>query len=111
MLKFVYALALAALVSLTNPLTADAGESNPIFGDARVVELSTSENQDVAGKGYIADFYGYYGNYYASIASTYGYYGDLYDSYNYEVSYYYNAYLYAYYAALNYYYAYYYSGT
>ena len=75
---------------------------NPIFGNAVVKPLTVTENKAVVGKGYYADLYGYYGNYYSTYAIQSGYAGYYFQNY----SDYYNAYIYASYASNYYYYAY-----
>jgi hypothetical protein len=104
------ALTLAAGIAVSG---VEAADKNPIFGGAKVTTLSKVENAKVAGKGYYADYYGYYGNLYTSYAA---YYGDY--AYNYagsntlnEYNNYYLAYYYAGQAYTSYYYAYYYSYT
>jgi hypothetical protein len=112
MMTKISSLALALTFAVGVAVTgAQAADKNPIFGGAKVTTLSKVENAKVAGKGYYADYFGYYGNLYASYAA---YYGDT--AYTYspsnsasEYNNYYSAYYYADLAASNYYNAYYYS--
>lgn len=84
-----------------------AGSTNaavsPIFGHASIQKLSIKEDRAIVGKGYLSDYYGYYGLYYSSLASEYGSMGFYYKNY----SDYYYAYQYASYASTDFYDAYY----
>jgi hypothetical protein len=91
----------AAIVALSAPVYA---EDNPIFGKAAVKIHTPKQNKAVTGKGYYADLYGYYGNYFNNLAGVYGNNGMYFKSY----SDYYSAYTYSGYATTDYYYAYYY---
>ena len=79
-------------------------ETNPIFGHAIVQKTSVAENKAIVGKGSLADYYGYYGNYYNSLAGQYGSIGYNYKSFDYYYAAYTNST-----AAMNYYYAAYYN--
>jgi hypothetical protein len=92
-------LGFAAVAAWSAPAYA---EDNPIFGRAVVKIHTPKQNKAVTGKGFYADLYGYYGNYYNNIAGAYGNNGMYYKSY----SDYYSAYLYSGYATTDYYYAY-----
>ncbi len=92
----------AMLVSLV-PI-ANANETSPIFGTAKVAVTTADENKAVIGKGVDADLYGYYGTYYSGLATQYGSLGFYYANatyYQYAYQYAYDSYYYYYYA--NYY--------
>lgn len=90
--------ALAVSTILTGAALAQAETPSPIFGSATVKLTTPSENRSVVGKGSLADYYGYYGNYYNNLAGAYGNYGFYFKNY----SYYYSAYSYASSAASSY---------
>lgn len=92
----------AAILSFST--SAYPAERNPIFGKAAVQVNTGKANKAVSGKGYYADYYGYYGNLYNNYAGYYGTEGAYYKNYNY----YYYAYQDSSIAANDYYYAYYY---
>ena len=99
----------SSLGAPTSAQAAEAAASNPLTANADHVQLiGDAALSEVKGSGPTADYYGYYGNYYANIAAVYGTYG-LYYSGSIEKTYYYNAYQYANSAGNYYYYAYYYS--
>lgn len=81
-----------------------AADTSKIFGQANAKVLTVDANKQVVGKGYYADYYGYYGYLYSYYANYYAYYGYAYSSANY----YYSAYTYSYYATQYLYSAYYY---
>lgn len=87
-----------------------AASTNPVFGHAKAVALTTAQAKNVTGKGTYSVYYGYYGNYFANLASYYGNLSLYYDGAGYSSSYtyWYTAYYYATYAATYYYNAYYY---
>lgn len=94
------ALAAGAAVAISG--SASAQTKSPIFGGAAVQVTTAAQNKDVVGKGYYANLYGYYGNYYSNLASQYGLYGSYYQSYSYYNSaqnYAYDAYTYYGYAS------------
>jgi hypothetical protein len=95
--------------SLVAPTPAQAAASNPLTANADHVQvISDAALTEVKGSGPTADYYGFYGNYYANLAAYYGNYG-LYYSGSTETNYYYYAYQYASNASNYYYYAYYFS--
>jgi hypothetical protein len=91
----------AALAFSAAPAAADTAQ---IFGNASAKILSPDANKKVVGKGYYADYYGYYGYLYSYYANTYAYYGYVYSS----ADNYYAAHVYSYYASQYLYNAYYY---
>jgi len=101
---------LLASTALVGALLASSGamaieSKSPIFGKAATSLTSIDQNKSTVGKGYYADYYGYYGYLYSYYAYYYAYYGYAYSNTNY----YYYAYSYSS-SATNYlYYAYYYS--
>lgn len=97
-----YALASALALAIATPAAASGVDK--VFGKAAVKTLTTEDNKAVKGKGYYADYYGYYG--YMNSYYSY-YYASL--GYNYKnAGYYYSAYQYASTAANQLYNAYYY---
>jgi hypothetical protein len=66
-------LSCAALVASVASTAAVAADNNPIFGGAKTTALSATESANVTGKGANANYYGYYGYYYANLAKTYSY--------------------------------------
>lgn len=97
-------LLLASVAALALSAIPAAADTSKIFGQASAKVLSPEMNKQVVGKGYYADYYGYYGYIYSYYAYYYAYYGYAYANTNY----YYNAYYYSYYATQYLYYAYYY---
>ena len=84
--------AMAAALALVVASPAAAGVDK-VFGKAAVKPLTTEETKAVKGKGYYADYYGYYGYlnayysyYYASLGYNYKNSGDYYSAYQYASS-------------------------
>ncbi len=68
-------LGLMAVAGLSITSVTYADSVSPIFGNAKVKPLTTSEDKAVVGKGYYADYYGSYGIQNANYAALYGQYG------------------------------------
>jgi hypothetical protein len=92
MRPFVSGLLLAALML---PVVSVAGNADdkgsPIFGSAKIAPTTSAENKNIVGKGYYADYYGYYGYLYAYYATSYASSGYAYR----DANSYYTAYQYA----------------
>lgn len=99
---------MALSVISTVSYASDAG--SPIFGKAKIKVMRKNDAAKVVGKGSTADYYGYYGNVYASRAQYYGNLGRTYNSYSNETAFYGAARNNAQAAANNYARAYYYAG-
>lgn len=111
MMRFFKAVALIAALMFAAPSLGSAADKSPIFGSAKVSTMSATDNAKVVGKGYYANYYGYYGQlnaYYSYYYGNYARYSTVANSYNEYTSYYY-AYYYANLASSDLYNAYYYS--
>jgi hypothetical protein len=82
------------LATLLLPIVSVAGNTDngsPIFGSANIAPTTSAENDNIIGKGYYADYYGYYGYLYAYYATSYASSGYAYR----DAGSYYTAYQYA----------------
>lgn len=105
-------MAVASAVVMISPVHAK-NKNNSVFGSAAITKMSHKDSEKVSGKGNSAAYYGYYGNYYATLAINYG---SLANRYNWTTysntgstaarTYYYRAYYYAGLARSRYYNAY-----
>jgi hypothetical protein len=102
---FVSGLLLLAIVMLpVMSVAGNADKGSPIFGSAKITPTTNPENKNIVGKGYYADYYGYYGYLYSYYATSYASSGYSYG----DANSYYTAYQYANSAANSLYYAWYY---
>jgi hypothetical protein len=82
MKRFTLIASAAAIIAVSPGTSCFAASENPIFGKLSVEKLTPAENMKVVGKGYYADLNGYYGNYYAALASQYGSVGFYFKNYS-----------------------------
>jgi hypothetical protein len=82
-MKALTTVSVAACMAFMTTGAAYSQTKSPIFGQAAVKVTTQTQNRGVVGKGYYADYYGFYGNYYSNLASQYGLYGLYYKGYSY----------------------------